>query len=728
MVGWLWTNYRSIYQGLASRRRDTTPICALHLSTYIRESNPDRVELRTSRAEAADMQDYLVASSISELSAGCTERTKFPRFTELQESHVSNPELVESKVFQLRPSIVQKVLINSVALQNISRAQNFLRFKQKQEQLTQKLRSAIQAEELDVLLHLYNELMSENLHGSSVLSPNVIDECRELVLPFVQDSAIQHCRQAMQKDNIFVIFDLIELLTNIGFYDVVGRMSELICADLSARFLEVFAETCSMRTRTGERINIDSLNVLYSTLHKFTETFNHYVRLGKANIYEPLIMDIFNTWGKLVGQFLIWFNEEIAVIDLNDSLVQVAQLDAAIEDIIIVHRICKAQHSLFRKQTTQIIHNQIESISKLSPNFSAVLQYLTRLAESCVQFETVYIRKSLQTIHAGVDAAASMRSIDIDDLFFLIGRSIRRVFGLTSVRSVCSLIANVCDILNYFAETNLKPGMCCSSEIAAGKSFPDMTGATVEHTEVRMSGTVRDHQAPKMHDLFVPLNVADLLLTRILQITQEVESLASSIFVVEEEKMKVLQSLELLERASRDLRQQRDSFFVDLSRVRIHYISPVFEHLACSSYIISEEVYRADNQVQSWVDSVLAYFYHDFRAVSEVASSENVQLFVTHSSEGLSKRLENIVKTRLSFNHLGSLKFERELRQLISGLSSLTHFRVREAFATLVQITVLLSAETRNEADNYLVDMRRQATWKLSESDVLHVMKLRVDL
>mmetsp|Transcript_2872 Transcript_2872/g.10393 ORF Transcript_2872/g.10393 Transcript_2872/m.10393 type:complete len:88 (+) Transcript_2872:2029-2292(+) len=87
-----------------------------------------------------------------------------------------------------------------------------------------------------------------------------------------------------------------------------------------------------------------------------------------------------------------------------------------------------------------------------------------------------------------------------------------------------------------------------------------------------------------------------------------------------------------------------------------------------------------------------------------------------------------MLKTRLSFNHLGSLKFERELRQLISGLSSLTHFRIRQAFTRLVQITVLLSAETLHEVDNYLVDMRRQSTWKLSESDVLQVMKLRVDL
>jgi len=232
----------------------------------------------------------------------------------------------------------------------------------------------------------------------------------------------------------------------------------------------------------------------------------------------------------------------------------------------------------------------------------------------------------------------------------------------------------------------------------------------------------------KMHDLFLPLNNAELLLTRVSQITQEIGSLANSIFLIEDEKMKVIRSVELLEYLSRDLRFQRDNFFAELSRDRMHCISPIFEQLACSSYVISEEVYRADDQLHSWVDHVLTFFYHDFRAVSEAASCDNVHLFVTHSSEGLSKRLENVLKTRLSFNHLGSLKFERELRQLISGLSSLTHFRIRQAFTRLVQITVLLSAETLHEVDNYLVDMRRQSTWKLSESDVLQVMKLRVDL
>ena len=107
---------------------------------------------------------------------------------------------------------------------------------------------------------------------------------------------------------------------------------------------------------------------------------------------------------------------------------------------------------------------------------------------------------------------------------------------------------------------------------------------------------------------------------------------------------------------------------------------------------------------------------------------ESSELFIQLASEGLSTRLENIVKTRLSFNHLGALKFERELRVMISGLSGASSFRVRENFARLTQLSVVLSAETQNEVENYLVDMRHQSSWKLSESDAQKIVSLRVDL
>jgi conserved oligomeric Golgi complex subunit 4 len=669
----------------------------------------------------------LIAVSNTELSAGHGQCTKFPSFSELKKSNVSTHAPVDSKSFQSQSTLVQRVLINSAVLCNISLTRKFLLLKQKREQLTKRLRSAIGEEELEVSLQLCKELTSENFHDSSVLSPNIATEYHKLTTPFIHVSATQRCREAIQKDAISDIFDLIELLSYAGFFDVVGQVSALVCEDLSERFVDSFTATCSTRTQAGERFSTSALHVLYNTLHKFTDTFNKNVLLGKANIHERLITDLFNTWAKLVLQFLVWFDGQVAVIDLGDSRVSMAQLDAAIEDIILVDRICKAQHSLFKTQSVHV-HISTVSISKHSENLSDIFQHLTRLAESCVQFENIYIRKSLQSIHVSVNAALLLKSADIDDLFFLIGRSIRRVFGLTSVNSVCSLIVHICAALKTFAETSLVPRLASISEFATADVFEGMTRTTAEYASGRLSRTVQKVGTTKMHDLFLPLNNAELLLTRVSQITQEIGSLANSIFLIEDEKMKVIRSVELLEYLSRDLRFQRDNFFAELSRDRMHCISPIFEQLACSSYVISEEVYRADDQLHSWVDHVLTFFYHDFRAVSEAASCDNVHLFVTHSSEGLSKRLENVLKTRLSFNHLGSLKFERELRQLISGLSSLTHFRIRQAFTRLVQITVLLSAETLHEVDNYLVDMRRQSTWKLSESDVLQVMKLRVDL
>ena len=109
----------------------------------------------------------LIAVSNTELSAGHGQCTKFPSFSELKKTNFSTHAPADSKSFQSQSTLVQRVLINSAVLCNISLTRKFLLLKQKREQLTKRLRSAIGEEELEVSLQLCKELTSENFHDSS---------------------------------------------------------------------------------------------------------------------------------------------------------------------------------------------------------------------------------------------------------------------------------------------------------------------------------------------------------------------------------------------------------------------------------------------------------------------------------------------------------------------------------------------------------------------------------
>lgn len=74
---------------------------------------------------------------------------------------------------------------------------------------------------------------------------------------------------------------------------------------------------------------------------------------------------------------------------------------------------------------------------------------------------------------------------------------------------------------------------------------------------------------------------------------------------------------------------------------------------------------------------------------------------------------------------LGGLALDKEVRSLVSYLSSVTSWSVRDKFARLTQIATVLNLERVNEISDYWGVDSGALPWRLTPSDIRQIMSLR---
>ena len=78
-----------------------------------------------------------------------------------------------------------------------------------------------------------------------------------------------------------------------------------------------------------------------------------------------------------------------------------------------------------------------------------------------------------------------------------------------------------------------------------------------------------------------------------------------------------------------------------------------------------------------------------------------------------------------SFEQLGALQLDKELRALITYLSAATTWTIRDRFTRLTQIVTILNLESLSEISEYWGPNTGSITWRLTPSEVRKILALR---
>ncbi|KAL0275674.1 UNVERIFIED_CONTAM: hypothetical protein PYX00_003462 [Menopon gallinae] len=303
----------------------------------------------------------------------------------------------------------------------------------------------------------------------------------------------------------------------------------------------------------------------------------------------------------------------------------------------------------------------------------------------------------------------------VDDVFFIIRKSIRRACTSGSINAVCTVISNVCLLL--------KTRFCSVLKRQLEQGYLDYPLSYNAFQQYRLQATEQDVKSK----LFLTyLNNADMSL-------EYIDTLKSSLSdeighsypnLGEEEKENVNISLsELVSVKTNSVFPVIDYGMRELRESAIKprlssWFSPFFE----ISHRLTEEEFSNYEANEPFIQKLIAKIDEFLSSFKESLTPSNYDTLVNVLTSEVTRHFEKVV-AKAKFNRLGGLVFDKELRALVSFLTSATSWSVRDKFTRLVQISTLLNLDRLSEMSEIASGLD-----KLQPSEIKKVLSLRTDL
>ncbi|CAH2008213.1 unnamed protein product [Acanthoscelides obtectus] len=108
----------------------------------------------------------------------------------------------------------------------------------------------------------------------------------------------------------------------------------------------------------------------------------------------------------------------------------------------------------------------------------------------------------------------------------------------------------------------------------------------------------------------------------------------------------------------------------------------------------------------------------------DILTPSNYDAFTQVLTSEVTQRLEKVVM-KSTFNRLGGLVLDKEVRSLAGYITATTSWSVRDKFARLTQIATALNLEQLNEIYDYWGSHDGALTWRLTPTELKSIMQLR---
>eukprot|EP01090_Pellita_catalonica_P018750 TRINITY_DN6155_c0_g1_i1.p1 TRINITY_DN6155_c0_g1~~TRINITY_DN6155_c0_g1_i1.p1 ORF type:complete len:281 (+),score=49.34 TRINITY_DN6155_c0_g1_i1:56-844(+) len=155
-------------------------------------------------------------------------------------------------------------------------------------------------------------------------------------------------------------------------------------------------------------------------------------------------------------------------------------------------------------------------------------------------------------------------------------------------------------------------------------------------------------------------------------------------------------------------------------------IRPLIEMFIRVNYNLTEAAYAEYEINDPFVHRFGAGFDALYTPFKSHLTKSNGELLVHILMKDIVHRLEKAVFQK-SFNQLGALQFDKDLRSLSGYFSQHTNKTVRGIFARLNQMSSLLSLERVDEVNDYWGENSGQMTWRLTPGEVRKVLSRRIE-
>ncbi|GAB0094433.1 Conserved oligomeric Golgi complex subunit 4 [Sergentomyia squamirostris] len=576
--------------------------------------------------------------------------------------------------------------------------------------------------------------------------------------------------EAVKKDDLASVERFFKIFPLLGMHDHgIEKFSKYICLKLNAKAQKELRT--SMDTAKAEKRTVvafaDTLTILLENIARVVEVnqpiIDTYYGTGRLHqmvkhLQEECDQEVkiclleFNK-GRQIQRRISQINEYIkggagvgsssvghyrkpsggSVDKLNPK-----DIDSLIGEITIMHsraelylkfmkrRIARdLEESSLDEERQKQIKAQVENCLKNSD----LNRQMQELLGIYLLFERFFMEESvLKAIALDSHEPGQQCSSMIDDVFFILRKCIRRANTTQSLDGICAVINNAASSLeNDFIvalKAPLKAGYP-SGYIDLAQAY-NVLQSSIQHGKIQTSDAEqsRNNFLVKLNDADIATEYIETLWT---MMTEEIKIACPALSEREKEKLESctsgLKSVGDTLKAVIDfgMQQLRSSAI----KPRLHQWVDEFLNI---SHNLTEEELVAYNAGETFVQSLISQIDGLLKSFENALSQRNYGILVEILATDITARLERVIR-KSTFNRLGGLVLDQEVRTLSTYLTGATSWSVRDKLARLTQIATILNLDRVNELSDYYnpSDTSTIPTWRLSPNEIKPIMTLRVD-
>lgn len=373
-------------------------------------------------------------------------------------------------------------------------------------------------------------------------------------------------------------------------------------------------------------------------------------------------------------------------------------------------------------------NEKLDSLNKILQQ-SDLRRQTQELLGTYLLLERFFMEESvIKAIALDLHENGQLSSSMVDDVFFILRKSIRRSLTTMSVNGTCAVINNAATCLDNDFVHALKSHL----QLGYPSGYIDLAQAYNAIQNSLQQGKLHSSDNEKARTNFlVYLNNADIsteyIETLWKSMEQEITGAYSSMTSVEKQ---------LIDSCLSELKSVRDTLkaCVDfgLQQLRSSAILPRL-HPWVDQYLnykhqLTEDELSAYEAGETFVQFLIVQIDGLLNTFKQFLTPRNYDALISIIASELTLRLERAIK-KCTFNRLGGLVLDQEVRALGAYLASATSWSVRDKMTRLTQIATILNLEKVAEISEYWNPQNASelTSWRISQNEVRTILTLRTD-
>uniref|UniRef100_A0A8C6F1T7 Conserved oligomeric Golgi complex subunit 4 n=1 Tax=Monodon monoceros TaxID=40151 RepID=A0A8C6F1T7_MONMO len=540
-----------------------------------------------------------------------------------------------------------------------------------------------------------------------------------------------------QVERFFKIFPLLGL-----HEEGLSKFSEYLCKQVASKAEEnlLLVLGTDMSDRRAAVIFADTLTLLFEGIARIVETHQPIVETyyGPGRLYtliKYLQVECDRQVEKVVDKFIKQrdYHQQFRHVQSNlmrnstSEKIEPRELDPILTEVTLMNARSELYLRFLRKRISsdfevgdsmaseEVKQEHQKSLDKLLNNclLSCTMQELIGLYITMEEYfmrETVNKAVALDTYEKG-----QLTSSMVDDVFYIVKKCIGRALSSSSIDCLCAMI----NLATTELESDFRDVLC--NKLRMG--FP---ATTFQDIQRGVTSAVNIMHSSLQQGKFDTKGIESTDEAK-LSFLSDCTKLFNQGIGGEQAQAKFDSCLSDLVAVSNKFRDLLQEGLMELNSTAIKpQVQPWINTFLSVSHNIEEEEFNDYEANDPWVQQFILNLEQQMAEFKASLSPVIYDSLTSLMTSLVAVELEKVV-LKSTFNRLGGLQFDKELRSLIAYLTTVTTWTIRDKFARLSQMATILNLERVTEILDYWGANSGPLTWRLTPAEVRQVLALRID-